>query len=190
MKHGTDQVLIYYTQNGTSQAASNAIAAGWAGPSITPLTNLNSGYRLYQVDTSSWEILEAYTFFAGVSTFANLNSSSPSTSFTGGQGPVFKLEYSTRSAYGPSIKQHDGGKGWPPDAPLNGTFWHLVTEAMEKEKDGKLVNLFNTYQGKSNILSPNCTSKACAEAKICYIRSGSTALGSQCRQGFGSVQSR
>ncbi|KAK0674005.1 Metallo-dependent phosphatase-like protein [Cercophora samala] len=165
-----DQISIYYRNNGTSQAASDALVAAWIGPSLTPLTNLNSGYRLYEVDTGTWEVLEAYTFYADVNSFADLN----------GTGPVFKLEYSTREAYGSAAN-------WPDDEPLNATFWHRVTEAMEKDKG--LVSLFNTYQGKSSIRSPNCTSDACAAAKVCYMRSGSTALGRACSQGFGSVQS-
>ncbi|KAM7221685.1 Metallo-dependent phosphatase-like protein [Rhypophila decipiens] len=164
-----DQVLIYYTNNGTDQTQEKAINVGWAGPSITPLTNLNSGYRMYEVDTSSWEVYESYTFIANVSTFSSLQTT----------GPVFQLEYSTREAY-------SAAADWPSDAPLNATFWHRVTEAMERDRS--LVSLFNTYQGKSSVKSPNCTSEACAKAKVCYIRSGSTALGSLCPQGFASVQ--
>lgn len=125
---------------------------------------------MYEVDTGNFEIYEAYTWAADVSSFSNLTT----------HGPVFELEYSTREAYGAAA-------GWPTDAPLNATFWHAVTEAMEK--DTKLVSLFNTYQGKSSVKTPNCTSEACAEAKICYMRSGSVALGQQCTQGYGSVQS-
>lgn len=33
-------------------------------------------------------------------------------------------------------------------------------------------------------MSPNCTSVACAQAKACYMRSGSVALGSKCPQGY------
>jgi hypothetical protein len=167
-----DQTLIYYANNGTNQTADAAVASAWVGPSVTPLTQLNSGYRLYEVDTGTWEVFEAWTFYADVSTFDELDGS--------GHGPTFQLEYSTREAYGAAA-------GWPADAPLNATFWHRVTEAMESDRS--LVSLFNTYQGKSSVRSPNCTSQACAEAKICYIRSGSVGLGRQCRQGFGSVQS-
>ncbi|RDW85891.1 putative sphingomyelin phosphodiesterase [Coleophoma crateriformis] len=165
-----DQVMIYYANNGTVQNASTALAAGWIGPSVTPLTNLNSGYRMYEVDTGTFDIYEAYTFYSDVSTFSDLN----------GTGPVFQFEYSTREAYG-------NASSWPEDAPLNATFWHGVTEAMEADKS--LVETFNTYQGKSSIRSPNCTSDACAEAKVCYMRSGSVALGKACPQGFASVQS-
>ncbi|KAK4204228.1 Metallo-dependent phosphatase-like protein [Triangularia verruculosa] len=165
-----DQVSIYYRNNGSSQTASDALTTAWIGPSLTPLTNLNSGYRLYEVDTGTWEIFEAYTFYSDVSSFPALNDT----------GPVFEFEYSTRQAYGSAAN-------WPDGEPLNATFWHRVTEAMEKDR--QLASLFNTYQGKSSVRSPNCTSDACVAAKICYIKSGSTALGRACPQGFASVQS-
>lgn len=156
--------MIYYSQNGTVQNSSTALATGWIGPSITPLTNLNSGYRLYEVDTGSFDIYEAYTFYSDVNSFDDLGNS----------GPVFEFEYSTREAYG-------AVSGWPEDAPLNATFWHGVTVEMERNRG--LVETFNTYQGKSSIRSPNCSSDACAAAKICYMRSGSVSLGRRCPQG-------
>ncbi|ROW08824.1 hypothetical protein VMCG_02745 [Cytospora schulzeri] len=164
-----DQAFVYYTNNGTNQSAENAIANAWVGPSITPLTNLNSGYRMYEIDTGSFEVMEAYTFYSDVSSFPSLD----------GAGPTWQFEYSTRAAYGPAA-------GWPADEPLNATFWHRVTEAMEADRS--LVTLQNKYQGKSSVMSPNCTNQACAEARICYMRSGSAGLGRQCPQGFGSVQ--
>jgi predicted phosphodiesterase len=165
-----DQVMIYYSNNGTVRNASTALTIGWIGPSITPLTNLNSGYRMYEVDTGSFDVYEAYTFFSNVSSFSSLKDT----------GPVFEYEYSTREVYGAAIN-------WPGDAPLNATFWHHVTEAMEA--NGTLVEVCNGFQGKSSLKSPNCTSVACQEAKVCYMRSGSVALGRACPQGFASVQS-
>jgi hypothetical protein len=167
-----DQVMIYYANNATNASAQTALNAGWIGPSVTPLTNVNSGFRMYEVDTGSFDIYEAYTFYADVNSFPSLQHSS--------HGPTFKFEYSTREAYGAAAN-------WPADAPLNGTFWHAVTEAMEK--DHSLVSTFNTYQGKSSVKSPNCTCDTCVEAKICYMRSGSAPIGLQCPRGFGSVQS-
>ena len=165
-----DQTIIYYSNNGTSMNASTALTSGWIGPSITPLTNLNSGCRMYEVDTGSFDIFDAYTFISNVSSFSTLNNT----------GPVFEYEYSTREVYGDAID-------WPAEAPLNATFWHQVTEAMEK--NGTLVEIQNGFQGKSSPKSPNCTSTACHEAKVCYMRSGSVALGRACPQGFASVQS-
>ncbi|EME47574.1 hypothetical protein DOTSEDRAFT_146335, partial [Dothistroma septosporum NZE10] len=165
-----DQFMIYYANNGTTQSLDTALNTGWIGPSVTPLTNLNSGFRMYEVDTGSFDIYEAYTWYTDVHTFSNLTN----------QGPTFELEYSTRETYGPAA-------GWSESAPLNATFWHAVTEAMEQ--DHSLVSRQNTLQGKSSIKSPNCTDTACANARICYMRSGSVALGQKCPQGYGSVQS-
>ncbi|KAK8851646.1 Metallo-dependent phosphatase-like protein [Apiospora arundinis] len=170
-----DQAFVYYAHNGTNRSAETALASAWVGPSLTPLTNLNAGYRLYEVDTGTWDVHEAYTFYADVGSFAELDPAASQA------GPVFQLEYSTREAYGAQAGP------WPADAPLNGTFWHRVTEAMERNRT--LVDLVNRFQGKSSVRSPNCTSDACAEAKICYMRSGSAPLGRLCPQGFGSVQS-
>lgn len=143
-----DQVMIYYANNGTVQTSENAVTVGWIGPSVTPLTNLNSGFRMYEVDTGSFEIYEAYTWFSNVSSFPNLNASKT--------GPTYQIEYSTREAYNIS---------WPEASPLDAKYWQAVTEAMET--DITLVEKFNTFQGKSSVLTPNCTSETCAEAKIC-----------------------
>ncbi|KAK3491539.1 Metallo-dependent phosphatase-like protein [Neurospora crassa] len=175
-----DQATIYYRNNGTAQTREEALVTGWVGPSLTPLQNLNSGYRMYEVDTGSWEVMEAFTFYSDVGSYTNLSSSVDGEGDGGqGEGPVFKLEYSTRATYGPAVN-------WPSDAPLNATFWHGVTEAMERNRT--LAELFTQYQGKSSAKSKKCETEECTKAKICYMRSGSTALGKQCKQGYGSVQ--
>ncbi|KAG9233801.1 sphingomyelin phosphodiesteras-like protein [Amylocarpus encephaloides] len=164
-----DQIMIYYSNNGTVRNSNTALNVGWIGPSITPLTNLNSGFRMYEVDSSTFSIHDAYTFYSDVSSYTTLNSS----------GPVYRFGYSTRETYGPAIS-------WPKQDPLNARFWHEVTEAMEGNRT--LVSIFNTYQGKVSGRSPNCTSVACATAKVCYMRSGNAVLGRECPQGFASVQ--
>ena len=167
-----DQFMIYYANNGTVRNSSTAQSIGWIGPSITPLTNLNSGFRMYEVDTGSWDVYESHTYYSNVSTYQAMNSSAT--------GPVWKYEYSARDTYGPQAN-------WSRSDPLNATFWHRVTEAMER--NNTLVSVFNTLEGKMSVKSPNCTNAACANAKICYMRSGSVPLGRQCPQGYGSVQS-
>jgi len=159
-----DQFMIYYSNNGTVRDEGHAQTVGWIGPSITPLTNLNSGYRMYEVDTGDFNVYDAYTYYADVNSFQSINASRT--------GPVFHLEYSTRKAY---------PIGWPENAPLNATYWHRVTEAMAANHS--LIVQFNTFEGKTSIKSPNCTNDACAEAKVCYMRSGNVALGSSCPQG-------
>jgi hypothetical protein len=160
-----DFAYVFYANNGTDQSAKNALNTAWVGPSITPLTNVNSAFRSYEVDTGDWNVYEAYTFYSNVEEFPSLNNNT---------GPTFEFEYNTRQSYGPNVN-------WPADAPLNATFWHFVSEQVERNTT--LASVFNTYQGKSSVKSPNCTSVACAKAKACYMRSGSVALGSQCPQG-------
>lgn len=160
-----DQFMIYYAKNGSVKNSKTALATGWIVPSVTPLTNLNGGFRLYEVDTGDFNVYEAYTFFSNVSDYPKLNST----------GPIFQFEYSTRETYGPAA-------GWDKHAPLNATFWHRVTEAMEH--DIHLVTRHNALQGKLSVKSPVCNTTACQHAKICYMRSGSAGLGYLCPQGY------
>ncbi|KAG6867076.1 hypothetical protein C0993_007004, partial [Termitomyces sp. T159_Od127] len=47
-----DQLSIFYANNGTVMSAETAQTLAWIGPSVTPLTNLNSGFRVYEVDSA------------------------------------------------------------------------------------------------------------------------------------------
>jgi len=55
------------------------------------------------------------------------------------------------------------------------------------EHNPALVQTFTTFQGKSSIRSPPCTTPQCVKAKICYMRSASAPIGKGCIQGLGSV---
>ncbi|KAH7914741.1 Metallo-dependent phosphatase-like protein [Hygrophoropsis aurantiaca] len=167
-----DQMSIFYANNGTEMNAQTAQTLAWIGPSVTPLTNLNSGFRVYEVDSSTFEVLDAHTWQSSVNDFPSLDSQLQ-------YGPTYNYEYNTRKTYGGNIT-------WGDQDPLNATWWHLVTEQMEI--DPSLVQTFNTYQGKSSVLTPPCTGD-CIPAKICYIRSGSASIAQEnCIQGYGSVQ--
>ncbi|KAH8111897.1 Metallo-dependent phosphatase-like protein [Phellopilus nigrolimitatus] len=168
-----DQLSIFYANNGTNMSAATAQAVSWIVPSITPLTNLNSGFRVYEVDSNTFDIVDAHTWRADVNSFPALDDQLA-------VGPTYAFEYDTRTTYGQNIT------GWGPDDPLNATWWHLVTEAMEA--DSSLVTTFNTFQGKGSVRTQACTGE-CIAAKICYMRSGSASIAFQnCPSGFGSVQ--
>ncbi|WWC61693.1 uncharacterized protein I303_104278 [Kwoniella dejecticola CBS 10117] len=169
-----DQHLVYYSQNGTEISVENAQNVAWIAPSLTPSQDMNSGFRMYEVDADTWEILDAHTWYSNVSTYSDLDGQLEN-------GPIYEYEYNTREAYGAAID-------WPENASLNATWWHRVTEQMELD-NGELVQLYNAHQGKKSIRTPNCTSTECVQAKICYIRSGSTPLALEnCIPDFGSVQ--
>ncbi|KAF7347369.1 SER THR protein phosphatase family protein [Mycena venus] len=186
-----DQASIFYANNATDISAQNALVTSWMGPSITPPHALELGLpdvrgRLVGAfslppacpsllePAQTFDVLDAYTWRSDVNAYHSLD---PQLEF----GPTFAFEYSTRDTYAPGVP------GWGPNDPLNATFWHLVTEAMET--NSSLVTTFNTLQGKTSVLTAPCTGD-CITAKICYIRSGSAAIAKQnCIQGFGSVQS-
>ncbi|KAG2359621.1 sphingomyelin phosphodiesterase [Suillus spraguei] len=157
-----DQLSIFYANNGTNMSAETAQMVSWIGPSVTPLSNLNSGFRVYEVDSATFEVIEAYTWISYVNDYPALDSQ---TQF----GPIFEFEYSTRETYGGNIT-------WGATDPLNATWWHLVTEQMEV--DPTLMQAFNLYQEKSSILTTPCTGE-CINATICYIRSGSASIANQ-----------
>ncbi|KAJ7775364.1 Metallo-dependent phosphatase-like protein [Mycena metata] len=164
-----DHFQIYYSNNGTNMSAETAQAVSWIGPSITPLTDLNSGFRMYEVDSKTFEILDAYTWTSDVSSFPALDSQ---VEF----GPTYSLEYNTRETYGAAAP------GWGPNDPLNATWWHLVTEAMET--NSTLFSFFNDFLTKQSPFNSPCES-TCQTARICYMRSGSSSLAFQnCAPGF------
>jgi sphingomyelin phosphodiesterase len=74
---------------------------------------------------------------------------------------------------------------WPSHAPLNATFWDGITTAMLSNQS--LVEMYNLFETKSSVVTMNCSTKACAKQKVCYIRSGSSALGRACPHGDGPL---
>lgn len=171
-----DQIQIFYdylpnstyTMNGKTYRNtslvdySKPLQMAFIGPSITPLTNNNAGYQLYQVDAQTFSITGIQTYFANIS-----NANSWTT-------PVWQFEYDARSVYTPATT----GGSWPSSAPLNATFWHGVTQSMLSNQT--LVELYNLYETKSSEMTKNCSTTACAQQKVCYIRSGSAVLGRAC----------
>ena len=102
-----DQISIYYRDNSTVVSANTANMVQWTGPSITPLTGLNSGFRAYEVDADTFEIRNSYTWVNDVSAAGALDSQVV-------VGPSYYYEYSAREAYGANVT-------WPNNAPLNAT---------------------------------------------------------------------
>ncbi|KAL4062711.1 Metallo-dependent phosphatase-like protein [Scleroderma yunnanense] len=154
-------VQIFYANNATVMSAETAYTVSWIAPSLTPLTNLNSGFRMYEIDSA-------------------VSHEYPSLDNQTEVGPTYFLEYSTRETYGGNIT-------WGTNDPLNATWWHLVTEPMDANPF--LLQTFNKYQSKSSVQAAPCTSSECLAAKICYMRSGSASIAHHnCKQGYGSTQ--
>ncbi|KAK5045799.1 hypothetical protein LTR84_008892 [Exophiala bonariae] len=185
---------------------SRPLVVGHVGPSVTPLTGLNAGYRVYQVDNKTFEVLGAQTYFANISNSLKWTM------------PVWELEYDARSAYSivdkspfgqnPGVARpvNHGHKPrgswsidddlpgynprvpWPIDSPLNATFWHRVTESMLEDSDSpqSLLKLYNHYETKSTSSAFHRGFVAVsAEQKVCFLRAGTSADGTRCRKFYG-----
>ncbi|KAI1623540.1 sphingomyelin phosphodiesterase [Exophiala viscosa] len=170
------------------------LQVSYIGPSITPLTGLNSGYRVYQVDAKTFSVMGAQTYIANIS-----NS-------LAWKKPVWEFEYDTRKEYANEV---DGGEAgvdsnavagrgvpWPSTSPLNATFWHRVTEKMltqsstafdQEYASPSLLDLYNTYESKSSSAKTRRGAGDISPVqKVCFIRAGSWALGTQCNKGLGN----
>lgn len=160
-------------RNTTMVDYTKPLMTAFIGPSITPLTGLNAGYVLYQVDAKTFEVTGIQTYFANMS-----------QSLTWTNQPEWKFEYDSRTAYGAAAvggsNNSSSSGSWPASEPLNATFWHGVTESMLRNQT--VVEMYNKYETKSSVTTKNCTSVACAKQKVCYLRSGSSALGRACPQ--------
>jgi sphingomyelin phosphodiesterase len=122
------------------------------------MSDLNSGWRLLQIDSETFSVINAQTYFANIS---------DSLTWT---EPVWELEYDTRAAYG-SLE-------WPVEAPLNATFWHETTESMLKNTT--LLEIYSTLETKSSMRTEVCDTISCVSETVCKIRSGSGVLAALC----------
>lgn len=166
-----DQKSIYYDLkkqhssgpiNTTDINYDSPLNVAWVCPSIAPRTNFNSGWAVYQVDAETFEIINSQTYWANIS---------DSHSHRWDKGPVWELEYDTRKTY-------DSGGSWPPNAPLNATFWDMVTKKMESDPD--LVDRYSFLETKQSSQVPICSDESCRQSVVCNIRSGSASEAARC----------
>ncbi|KZT56588.1 sphingomyelin phosphodiesterase, partial [Calocera cornea HHB12733] len=148
-----DEYELFWSDDGNKTPA-NAIVMNWIGPSVTPFTQLNPGWREYKVHPTTFEIMESYTYIADLSLASEWDAE--------GIDPEWFLEYSARD-YLPS---------WPKDSPLNATFWALVTASFEE--DDELWQEFYRYRSKSGPEAEGGCSGDCKSDIINGLRSGNS----------------
>ncbi|KAI7852477.1 Metallo-dependent phosphatase-like protein [Circinella umbellata] len=147
-----DEYQIFYRDD--NQTAENAISVAYIGPSITPFDYVNPGFRVYQVDAETFEVVDSITYIA------DLDQADTWTT-----GPNWHVEYSAREAYNSSIAPlHDT------TSPLTPAWWHNVSVSMEKDPD-VMFDKYWTYRVKSAPIVPECDEE-CRSAAICAIRAG------------------
>ncbi|WFD26387.1 hypothetical protein MNAN1_001367 [Malassezia nana] len=187
-----DEFQVWYeSSNGNSSSVSrktqDARAMAFIGPSVTPLTNVNPSLRVYEVDPETYEVMDYLQYYTQLQDTEELHKT----------GPVWNLLYKARETYSNFSASRAAGTYaapveldkdglWPKHASLNASFWAALTDEMEQRPE--LIELHQVYQGRNSPRSPKCNTKACHEAKVCYMRSASSALGRSCPAGYGSVQ--
>ncbi|KAI1319696.1 hypothetical protein EDD11_003390 [Mortierella claussenii] len=149
-----DEFALYYQPG--AKNAQNAISTAWIGPSATPYTDLNPGFRVYKVDTGSWNIYDSQTYVADLSKASVWDAT--------GATPDWHLEYSARQAYRAYVPIAD-------NAPLSAAWWHNVTTVFEK--NNAAFQEYWTYRGKSAKRLADCSpSTTCPAEMICDLRAG------------------
>lgn len=133
-----DQLMVYYDYSATSMSSSgmrnttdidytSPLNVGFIGPSVTPLSGNNAGWRMYQVDSKTFSVVNHQTYYANMS---------ESNSWT---TPEWQFEYDARQIY-------DMGNNWGENDPLNATFWNGVT--MNMLANASLVETYNFLETK------------------------------------------
>lgn len=178
-----DQFNVYYDfkpsslingttlRNTTDVDYDRPLNVAYMAPSISPLTGYNAGWRIYEVDAETFDVLDHTSYISDMS---------QSTKWT--TSPVWDFEYSALDAYDakrswPSIKTCTNNKDCTP-APLNATFWNKVASAMLTEP--AVAATFGKFETKSSIFTRPCNTTTCAQTKYCAIRSASGGLLNQC----------
>ncbi|WFD36533.1 hypothetical protein MCUN1_003416 [Malassezia cuniculi] len=188
-----DQFQVFYSAtSGNSTAVSrkteDAVAAALMGPSVSPGRYVNPGVRVYVVDPQTYEVLDYDQYYTQLDEFDDELKNAA-------HGPVWHKLYNARATYGNLSASEAAGTyrapvqldngWWPKDAPLNASFWAALTDEMEQRPE--LVTLHSIYQARNSKKTVVCDSDECVKATICYMRSGTSALGRACQSGFGSV---
>ncbi|KAF9438133.1 hypothetical protein BGZ76_009588 [Entomortierella beljakovae] len=149
-----DEFAVYYGPG--AKNSQNAISTGWIGPSVTPYTDLNPGFRVYKVDTKSWNVFDSQTYVADLDQASSWDAS--------GGSPNWHLEYSARQAYGAYVPIAD-------NVPLSASWWHNVTTAFES--NGDAFQKYWTYRGKSaNKMGACAAGSTCQSEMVCDLRAG------------------
>ncbi|KIX05918.1 uncharacterized protein Z518_03892 [Rhinocladiella mackenziei CBS 650.93] len=200
---GTDKPLLRDT---TQVDFTKPLQMAYIGPSVTPLTGFNAGYRVYQIDAQTFSVMGAQTYFANMSN--SLRWTRPEWEFEYDSRQTYSTDADTDNAESDvdsdadadsSMKSKHPGVPWPSNAPLNATFWHRVTEKMLSSSDSSpstskslsLLDLYNKYETKSsNSPTYRGSSANSPEQKVCFIRAGSGTLGTKCRESFGGADAR
>ena len=147
-----DQFEILYAGSGTNdtKTVESAINQAYIAPSVSPWGGVNPAWRFYQVDKTTFSVMNVHNYYSPLNSTFTSNSTKP----------TWFHEYSSRFGYNIS---------WPTTSPLNATYWHLVAQQI-----GSNVTVRQTYEKFAKRLSPyvsDCYNTNQCDADYCYVTS-------------------
>ncbi|OAQ33614.1 hypothetical protein K457DRAFT_122099 [Linnemannia elongata AG-77] len=146
-----DEFSLTYGLGGKS--AQHAVSTSWIGPSVTPYTDLNPAFRIYKVDTKSWNVFESLTYVADLNKSASWDATDSS--------PNWHLEYSARQTYSTYVPI-------AADQPLSAGWWHNVTNVLESNPAA--FKQYWSLRGHSANRLPECTqANGCVADIVCDL---------------------
>lgn len=144
-----DQFSVLYASDG--KELGDEVNFAWISQSVTPISKHNPGWRWYEVDKNSFNIMNSHNYFTKLNeTFGN-----------NGAEPKWEHLYDAREAYDPQHK-------WPSDAPLNATFWSKV--AKEIGTSNATAQQYGIYSYRDSPYNPVCEEGDCYDY-YCYTTS-------------------
>jgi sphingomyelin phosphodiesterase len=114
-----DEFEIFYSDS-KQKTAKNAIGNSFLVPSVTTFTDINPGFRIYEVDAESFYVKDYIQYYADLNESRNWKN-----------GPEWKELYRPKTAY--PVPRAKGDY-------INAPFWHEVTEFIETENGFKIYN--------------------------------------------------
>ncbi|KXN73618.1 sphingomyelin phosphodiesterase [Conidiobolus coronatus NRRL 28638] len=144
-----DEFEIFYSDS-NKKTAKNAVSNSFIAPSMTTFTDINPGFRIYEVDANSFYVKDFIQYYA------NLNEAK-----TWKNGPEWKELYRPKTAYKVPSAKGDY---------ISPSFWHEVTELLETEQG---FNLYNNLKYKNSGLEPKVGAKDRKEM-ICNLRASNS----------------
>ncbi|GMM28251.1 hypothetical protein DAMA08_009670 [Martiniozyma asiatica (nom. inval.)] len=150
--HRDEFQILYSGNDGTNKTTTeeNVVNFEWIVQAVTPAWGNNPAWRYYEVDTETFSIMNSHNFFTALN-----------ETFTSSDAPVWQYEYSAREAY---------NVDWPETAPLNGTFWHKVSEQIWSNTTA--LQQYENYAHRFSPYTPDCINDIeLCEWDLCYVRS-------------------
>lgn len=144
-----DQFNVLYAND--NKTIDNALMNTWIDLTVTPIQNYNPGWRYYEVDTKSKNVMNSFNYYM------KLNET-----FTTHDEPEWLFEYSARDSYDPE-------GNWPSSSPLNATFWATVAENIKTNQT--FAQLYSDFSFRKSPYVPDCSEAGMCDTYYCYVSS-------------------